>query len=263
MAYFLLRPATKGDREQIIKIWQEAFGDSEDFIEAMLRCGLMERAVGAEMNGALRCCMFAFDGLKIGGVPAAYLYALGTEKAYRGQGLGRAVTMFAAESAVERGAEAVFLRPGDEALERWYGRAMGAVAVARSREKVCRPALPSAKKARELSPEEYLHLRPTRDWEPGEQLIAAQAIVNRWYAGSFLEVDGSLVCAEDSGGRVLVREIISDAPEATLAAVAEYYGAEELHILVSSGEGLPLMALPLGNPYPNFGAIPPLPFTLD
>lgn len=263
MADFLLRPATEGDREQIIKIWHEAFGDSEDFIEAMLRCGLMERAVGAELGGALRCCMFAFDGLKIGGVPAAYLYALCTEKAYRGQGLGRAVTMFAADAAMARGAEAVFLRPGDEALERWYGKAMGAVAVARSREKVFRPALPGAKKPRELSPEEYLRLRPARDWEPGEQLIAAQAVVNLWYAGSFLEVDGAMVCAEDSGGRVLVREIISDAPEAALAAVAEYYGVDVLHILVSSGDGLPLMALPVGRSYLNFGAVPPLPFTLD
>ena len=263
MADFLLRPATEGDREQIIKIWQEAFGDGEGFIEAMLSCGLMESAVGTEMDGALRCCMFAFDGLKIGGMPAAYLYALCTEKAYRGRGLGQAVTMYAAEAALTRGAEAVFLRPGDEALERWYSDVLGAVPTARGREQIFRPSLPAVKKARELSPEEYLRLRPARDWEPGARLMAAQGVVNRWYGGDFLEADGALVCAEYSCGRVLVREMISDTPEDTLAAVAEYFNAEELYILVSSGEGLPLMALPVGKAPPIPGATPLLPFTLD
>ena len=92
MADYILRSANGDDLQQTAEIWRASFGDRGDLVFDMLvRCGLLKNAVGAEVNGRLRSCMFIFDGLRVGDRRAAYLYALCTEPAFRGLGLGKAV----------------------------------------------------------------------------------------------------------------------------------------------------------------------------
>jgi len=263
MSDFLLRPAKAEDTEQIVKIWQECFGDSADFIADMLRCGILENAVGAEIGGKLRCVMFAFDSLRCGGVPASYLYALGTELNFRGKGLGRAVTDYAAHCAFERGAKAVFLRPGSEGLEKWYCDVIGARVVSRCGTETYCPDISTSEKAHELSPWEYFQRRPFAFWGVDENFILAQGVVNRYYGGSFLSAAGGILCAEERDGAVLVREVFSPDPEATLSAAAQWFSASELQLLCRSPEGTALLAMP-GSEIPVFsGEFPPLPFTFD
>ena len=259
MEEFILRSAVERDREQIIKIWRESFGDSPGFIADILSPGLFSTAVGAEAEGRLRSVMFSFDGLSAGGVKATYLFALCTEEAFRGRGLGRATAEYAARCAEARGAQAVLLRPADSGLERWYAEALGARTVARCTTETVRPALSGGGKAREISAEEYLRLRSS-PWRLSEGMINAQDCVHRHFGGAFLAVGSSLLCCEKSGGRILVREIISDDPEIALGAAAEHFGAESLDLLRPSAEGNALMLLP-GKA--EIEEIPFLPFTFD
>lgn len=264
MANFLLRPANEGDTEQLIKIWCEAFGDNEAFVRDMLHdCGLIEKAVGAEMDGALRSVIFRFEDLRCGGLPAAYLYALCTQSEYRGLGMGRAVTEYGTKCALERGAKNVFLRPGESSLEKWYCEELSARVVSRSDEDIFRPSFPAVEKARELSPQEYMRLRPDSFWSVGKDIIQAQGLINRYCGGSFLAVGGSILCAVENWGCVTVHELFSPHPEEALSAAAEFFSVPALHILRPCADGTALLALPGSEILKTGGEIPPLPFTLD
>ena len=259
MADFILRPAVETDREQIIKIWHKSFGDSPEFISDMLSCGLFATALGAETEGALRSVMFAFDGLKAGCVPSSYLLALCTDPDYRGRGFGKAVALYAAESAVERGAQAVFLRPADAGLERWYSESLGARTVARCAAETFRVSPGCSVKAREISACEYLRLR-RGCWELSRDIVEAQSFVHRHFGGAFLAAGDSLLCVENSCGRPLVREIISASPETALRAAADFFGSESLEVLRPSTHGAALMLMP---GLPSITECCFLPFTFD
>lgn len=263
MADFILRPAEKNDAEQIIKIWHSSFGDSEAYIHDTLACGLLGSAVVAEMGGLVRSCMFAFDGLAAGSIPAAYLFALCTDMSCRGLGLGRAVCAYAAEKAQERGAGAVFLRPADVGLEKWYADTFGAVAVSRSHVENFRPDLSLGEMAREIDAGEYFRLRNAAAWIIPETMLRAQNCIHRHWGGAFLACESGVVCAEKNACGLLVRELTAAKPEKALASAAAYFGVEELGILRTGGDGPPLMALPLAGGSPTLPEIPPLPFTLD
>lgn len=262
MAEFILRPALEQDREQIISIWHGSFGDSPGLISALLNCGLMDTAVGAELDGALRSVMFAFDGLELGGRKYSYLYALCTEDAYRSRGLGRAVTAGAADAALKRGADGVFLRPGDEGLEGWYA-SMGAEPVARSAVK--KTVLPpvNAKICTEISALEYLHLRSGSGWQLPASLLLAQGCIQSSCGGAFLRCESGIVCAEQSGDGLLIRECISSSPETALASAAAHFSVNELLLLRTGENGLPLMRMPGGKTASKCAAFPLMPFTLD
>lgn len=261
MADFILRKAEEKDTEQIVSIWCACFGDDGAFVREMLsRCGLIKNAVGAELEGRLRSCMFAFDGLHLGEYKASYIYAICTEPAYRSRGLGRAVTAFAADMAAQRGAELIFLRPANAELERWYSDALGAVSFARTTVENFVPCRPAQCKAEEISPEEYLLLR-------GEgiplELLQAQDCIHRHYGGAFLSCEYGALCAEEREEGILVRELISDSPELALAAAAEYFKTEKLLLFSHGKAGSPLICVPPSLVPEKGEKLPFMPFTLD
>ena len=262
MADFTLRRAAESDRRQIIGIWQESFGDSEEFIAGMLDSGLMAAAVGAEKDGRLRSVMFAFDGLRRDGESFSYLYALCTEKSYRSLGLGKAVTHFAAEEALGRGADAVFLRPADSGLEAWYAASMGAEVMTRYAAQTVFVSPSASRKAEAISSREYPSLRRGSDWEIPEALLLAQELGHRHFGGAFLRCSGGIVCAEKQENGVLVREMLSSSPALALAETAAFFSVSELHIIRKSDSGSALMLISRK----NCGKKPEtevMPFTLD
>ncbi len=263
MSDFILRPACEKDTQQIIRIWRSAFGDSEAFIRELIeRSALLENAVCAEVDGAVRSCMFAFDGLCVSGKKAAYIYALCTEPAYRSRGLGRAVTGYAAEMARARGAELVFLLPANAGLEKWYTEALGARAFARASVEKVSPAAKAEIKAVTISPEEYLLRRSDSPWSLSLPLILAEEAVHRHYGGAFLACGDTVICVENGACGTLVREISGMDSDSALAAAAEYFGTNELSIIRGGKAGSTLMLLPPFSPEGLCG-IPFMPFTLD
>ena len=263
MPDFVLRPLLNEDKNQIISLWNLSFGDSEDFIADMLEAGaLLSTGVAAEDNGKILSCMFAFDGLECGGRKFSYLYALCTHPAARGKGFGRAVCRYAADMAYARGADCAVLRPGSEALERWYGKVLGAKPLCRSGFDRVVVEKFSPISAEEISPAEYISFR-RGPWQASPELLRAQSCVHRHFGGAFLRVGDDVLCAEMQNNKLYIRELSASAPQISMSAAAAFFGAEEVYLAADNAAGLPLMALPVENLDFSGLKIPNPPFTLD
>ena len=126
MGGFTLRMAEKTDIVDICRVWHLSFGDEEETVRSLLLdVGLLETAVVAQASGRVRSVMLSFDGLRFDEVRAAYLYALCTDPACRGQGMGEAVVRESALAAFRRGAALACLHPASVSLAAWYERILG------------------------------------------------------------------------------------------------------------------------------------------
>ena len=229
MSEFILRPATAADAPDMIDIWTRSFGDSPEFVSALLKeADLLSGALCAKAAGKVKSVMFAFEGLSLGGVPAAYLYALCTHPDARGHGMGSAVVRALAERCFDRGAELVFLAPADAGLAAWYERILNAKPMSgfedipqtlRSRGAVCQ----------RISASEYAAARTNRGGVTA-QLLSAQSVLHRFFGGGFFRLETesgvALACAEPKDGSVLIRELLCtvDAVPEVCGALADYYG---------------------------------------
>jgi len=212
------------------------------------------------MDEEVRSCMFAFHGLHHGSLKASYLYGLCTENAYRGRGMGKAVVEFSARCAIEKGADAVFLRAADDSLRRWYISEMGALPAAPFSAFRIVPGT-AAEKAKSISPQEYFSLR-RGSWLLPPSLLLAQGCIHRHFGGDFLRLGNACLCAETSDKGILIRELSAEQPEKLLAAAAEHFGVRELYVLREDPDGTPLLFIKAQS-IDSLTGLSPMPVTLD
>lgn len=140
----VIRPSRPSDRGALQTLWKTVFGDEDRYIETFFRLffGPGTAAV-AESDGQIAA---AAHCVPFGG--ARYIYAVGTHPLWRGRGLGRAVTLAAAENGP------AYLCPSSPALMDWYV-SMGARAVS------FRRLPPPPEELSPISPAEYAARRET------------------------------------------------------------------------------------------------------
>lgn len=106
--------------KQLISLWQEAFGDTEEFIDgyfctafspARCRCMVINKKVVA----ALYWMDVRRDEQRY-----AYIYAVAVAESRRGKGLGRAMLEDAQAHLAFRGYDGILLVPGSESLRNYY-----------------------------------------------------------------------------------------------------------------------------------------------
>ena len=104
---------------RLTALWQEAFGDSPEFIEKFFRTGFSpERSAVADGGaGALYWFDCLWNGKKI-----AYIYAVATERKSRGRGICTALMDHAHRQLKSEGYGGAILVPADEGLFRMYGK---------------------------------------------------------------------------------------------------------------------------------------------
>lgn len=196
---------------QLRSLWKEAFGDTEDFLDVFFtdiftadRC----RCVTAE--GQVAGALYWLD-CSAQGRPMAYLYAVATQKSYRGKGVCRSLMGDTHALLRELGYAGCLLVPGEKELFQMY-REMGYRLCSQVREFSCKAAeapLP----IRRVSAAEYAALR--RRYLPeggvlqeGENLTFLEKLMNL-YAG-----DGFLFCADTENGQLFCPELLGDAQAA-------------------------------------------------
>lgn len=103
-------------------LWREAFGDTEEFLDAFQRTAMSaDRCRCAVVDGQLAAALYWFDCLHEGR-PIAYIYAVATAKAFQGRGICTAL-MEDTHCQLERlGYEGAILVPGSRELFRFYER---------------------------------------------------------------------------------------------------------------------------------------------
>ena len=128
MPNYTVRPALPQDGDRIVTSWRASFGDSAAVvIDFLASTDLVKNAVVAETEAEknLVSMIFAFHGLRIGGMEACYLYAHCTRPEYRNRGIGRDVLNAMVKQCFARGANMIVLAPAGERSERWYRRVLG------------------------------------------------------------------------------------------------------------------------------------------
>lgn len=109
-----------GDIAGLRLLWQEAFGDSDSFLDGFFRTGFHpERCRLILQNGEPAAALYWFD-CWLGGEKLAYIYAVATAKAYRGQGLCSRLMADTHRLLQERGYSAAVLVPGNRKLFTLY-----------------------------------------------------------------------------------------------------------------------------------------------
>ena len=188
-----VRFSRPGDEPALKALWKVVFGDEDRFIDTFFQTIYTPgSAAVAEVDGFIAAAAYV---IPFGA--ARYIYAVGTHPDYRGRGLGKAVTLAAADG------KAAYLCPADASLADWYAREMGAEPVSYRRNTVLPTGLAPIPRSEYAARREAL-LAGTPHTEYTPEILALFSLNGGFFAGE----DGSVYAAEDG----LVREALPAEP---------------------------------------------------
>lgn len=103
------------------ELWKEAFGDTDEFLDVFFDTAFSEkRALCGMVGNDIACALYWFNCEDKAGRRIAYIYAVATAKAYRGQGLCHELMKYANEYLKEQGYAGSIVVPGSEGLFQLY-----------------------------------------------------------------------------------------------------------------------------------------------
>lgn len=242
-------PSQPEDIPALKALWQQAFGDDDACIDAFFRSLYRpDQVLTVHEDGRLvsMACWLQETVCQGGrGWPAAYLYAVATDRAARGRGYCGRLLAFAEEFLAPYGIRALLLVPGEPSLRRFYGR-LGYRDFSRVAQLEL-DAAPAGGTAARVAAPVYLELREGLLSDRAYvscpvPVLAFQEAVARLYGGGLfrLEADGMEGCAcaaLDGAGRAVVYELLwpgDPAQGASLAAAA--VGAQRTLVRTPGGE---------------------------
>lgn len=110
----------KQDIPALKALWQEAFGDEDAFLDCFFSTAFSpKRCRCVTLSGQLAAALYWFD-CSWEGKKLAYIYAVATDKAYRGRGLCTALMEHTHRLLLENGYTGAALIPGNEGLFALY-----------------------------------------------------------------------------------------------------------------------------------------------
>lgn len=202
-------------------LWKEAFGDEDAFLDTFFAEAFSEeRSLCIHVDDVVAAALYWFD-CHLDGRKLAYLYAVATGNAFRGQGLcSRLITQTHALLS-RQGYAGVVLVPGSEDLFRMYEK-MGYRVCSGIGEVFCLPGETPAE-IRKISPREYAALRrrllpPGGVLQEGENLRFLQTQRTLYAGPDFLlaatmdrgKVDGAEYLGDPDGLAGIVKALGAD-----------------------------------------------------
>lgn len=188
-------------------LWQESFGDTGEFLDVFYKTAFSPaRCRTVTIDGQTAAALYWFD-CRYQESRIAYLYAVATAKAYRGQGLCHKLMENTHSLLQTLGYEGAVLVPGNTDLFSFY-EAMGYQTSCRIREFIC-AASDNAVSLSELPRDSYAALR--RKLLPAGSIVQEKenldflATQETFYAGP-----GFLLAAHREGDRLYGTELLGD-----------------------------------------------------
>ena len=195
------------------KLWKQAFGDTDAFIDAFFSVAYSpDRCRYLTEDGELAAMLYWFD-CEFQGKKLAYLYAVATDEAYRGQGFCRRLMEKTHRHLAEKGYAGAILVPAED-LSGLYKK-LGYRTCSFVTNITCDSGDPVA--LRPITAEEYAALR--RQYLPENGVIqegAALALLaktSRFYAGN-----GFVLTANTEDSTAYVHELLGSADPAGITA---------------------------------------------
>ncbi len=108
-------------RRQAVLLWQEAFGDSEEYISFFLDTHSGCYCVPLLENGELLSALYLIDG-SLDGAEGFYLFAAATFKKHRSKGCMAKLLQLANETAKKKNKSFIALVPAEKGLFDYYSR---------------------------------------------------------------------------------------------------------------------------------------------
>ncbi len=191
----------------LARLWQEAFGDTLEFIEGFFCTGYSPaRCRCLTVDGQIAAALYWFE-TSCKNQRYAYIYAVATAKAFRGQGLCRKLMEDTHAHLTLRGYDGCLLVPQTEDLRQMYAK-LGYQNCAAFREFTCGAAQSSVRLQR-IDREEYALARRELLPEGGviqeEENIAYQEMMTFFYRGADF-----LLAARREGKTLISPEILGN-----------------------------------------------------
>ena len=265
MSDFRIRTWTAEDRPQLKALWQIAFGDSENYIDAFMESFLKpDTCLVAEQDSKVVSAMYILSSLEFHlkrktVLSAGYTYALATLPEYRGRGIGSAVYK-ACSDLILKSSDISCVLPAQSDLYPFYEESSGAKPVSFVRESVfSRADLEKAEpfRAMRVTAIDYSRMRDALlSDKPHVSFPDAFFTMMESSGMEFMMLESGLAAAETIDGICYIRELL-DPTDNTLrsaAGVAYWCSAEQYVVrtpLFTDGPGVerPYM-LAVRNPEP-------------
>lgn len=214
----ITRKAIPGDAPALTALWQEVFGDPEEYIEGFLR--LLPGAgfgVVAEYGGEMAAMAYVLTGLGIEGKKCGYIYAVGTLPKFRGRGCGAAVTKAARDYALESGCEIIATQPSEPSLYGWYEELIEVTPAAFASPCVIMrgdgqgaKSEPVALTAREYNVRREYLLQKTPHVVFSDSFMELEAHLCRTFGGNLYAVDQWIAAAYPEDNIIKIKEVLCD-----------------------------------------------------
>lgn len=220
-----IRRATAADRPALQTLWETVFGDPPEFIQTFF-AHFPPESSGWVVSREAEICSAAYlltgnhlvwDGHVR---PCAYVYAVATPAAQRGNGYASHLMRHFAQLADKHGF-ALYTRPAEPGLFAWYRAVMGASAIGMGCETSVQrdgqnaaPLLP----IQPVEPEAYGHLREahlsgTAHVALSNMFLALQDASCRTAGGALFKVGNGCCVVELSEDTLLVKELLIPSPQ--------------------------------------------------
>lgn len=189
------------------QLWKACFGDEDAFIGRFFAVAFAPTRCRCVTDGeAVLAAAYWFD-VEFSGNKAAYIYAVATDPAHRGQGLCRKLMDTIHSHLAESGYIGAMLVPGDDGLREMYGK-MDYVNFGGMEEFAC-AAGDSSLAVQQIATEEYANLR--RTFLPENGVVQEKENLNflrQFYR--FYRADGCVFAAASTGSELFVAELLGD-----------------------------------------------------
>lgn len=194
-------------QEALASLWQEAFGDSEEFIDGFFCTGFSPaRCRCVSIDGQVAAALYWFE-VTCEGRRYAYIYAVATAKCHRGKGLFRTLMADTQNHLKLRGYDGILLVPQTDALRSTYA-AMGYTNCTFVKEFSCEKA-DWAVQLQRIDRDTYAALR--REYLPqGSVIQEEESIAYLEMMAFFYKGDGFLMAAAIGGNALWCPEILGD-----------------------------------------------------
>ncbi len=204
--------------DQLMALWQEAFGDSEEFVDGFFCTGFAPaRCRCVTENGNVVGALYWFDST-YAGQRFAYVYAVAVKKTHRGKGICTALMEDTHAHLALRGYDGVLLMPQNQELRSMYDK-LGYAECTKLDRFTCEAGA-EAVQLRRIDRDEYAALR--RNFLPADgalqegENIAYLEMMAFFYAG-----EDFLLAAHKNGKNLYCPELLgnTDAASGILTAL--------------------------------------------